>query len=99
MYMYMFKPSTLCLCCLFVVQEIAGQPVKMMGNVLTMVERVDDEFTKLLQHTDAHSTDYVTKYAVQNVYCIKSTVCIYSTCTCIRNYTVMLIQVNSLNLI
>ena len=73
----MFKPSTLRL---FVVQEIAGQPVKMMGNVLTMVERVDDEFTKLLQHTDAHSTDYVTKYAVQNVYCIKSAVYVYYTC-------------------
>ena len=33
-----------------------------MGNVLTMMERTDDEFTKFLQNTDAHSTDYVTKY-------------------------------------
>lgn len=39
-----------------------GKPIKMCGNILTMTERVDDEFTKLLQTTDAHSTDYVTKY-------------------------------------
>ena len=39
----------------------------MMGNVLTMAERVDDEFTKLLQHTDAHSTDYVTKYVCMQI--------------------------------
>ena len=36
--------------------------MRVVGNVLTMAERVDDEFTKLLQNTDAHSTDYVTKY-------------------------------------
>ena len=37
--------------------------MQMVGNIVTMAERVDDEFTKLLQNTDAHSTDYVTKYA------------------------------------
>ena len=25
--------------------------MRMMGNVLTMMERLDDEYTKLLQHT------------------------------------------------
>ena len=53
--------------------------MKMAGNVLTMVERADDEFIKILQSTDAHSTDYVTKY---NIYlllcvCLCSYVCIY----------------------
>ena len=38
--------------------------MRMMGNVLTMMERLDDEYTKLLQHTDAHSTNYVTKYTL-----------------------------------
>ena len=51
-----------CVCWL---QEVEGSPVKMTGNVLTMVERADDEFTKILQSTDAHSTDYVTKYVIQ----------------------------------
>ena len=36
--------------------------VKIQGNVFTLLERADDEFTKILQSTDAHSTDYVTKY-------------------------------------
>ena len=37
--------------------------MKIQGNILTMLERADDEFTKLLQSTDAHSTEYVNKYA------------------------------------
>lgn len=31
------------------------------GDVLSLVERLDDEYTKILQATDAHSTDFVTK--------------------------------------
>ena len=49
-------------CVTFIFQATEGKPIKVMGNVLTMMERTDDEFTKLLQNTDAHSTDYVTKY-------------------------------------
>ena len=51
--------------------------MKMAGNVLTMVERADDEFTKILQSTDAHSTDYVTKY---NVYLHNLCVCRHILC-------------------
>lgn len=50
-------------------QEAEDQPVRVVGNVLTMAERVDDEFTKLLQNTDAHSTDYVTKYVCTFIEC------------------------------
>ena len=44
--------------------------MKIQGNVLTMLERADDEFTKILQSTDAHSTDYVNKYTVKYYICI-----------------------------
>lgn len=38
------------------------KPYKIHGNLLVFVERMDEEFTKLLQATDPHSTDFVTKY-------------------------------------
>ena len=31
----------------------------MSGSILVFVERMDDEFTKILLNTDAHSTLYV----------------------------------------
>lgn len=37
-------------------------PYRIKGCVLSMVERLDDEFTKILQNADCHSTDYVEKY-------------------------------------
>ena len=39
----------------------ATQPFVVNGDALVLVERLDDEFTKILQNTDAHSTDYVHK--------------------------------------
>ena len=38
------------------------KPYKIHGNILVFVERMDEEFTKVLQATDPHSTDFVTKY-------------------------------------
>lgn len=37
------------------------RPYKIHGNILVFVERMDEEFTKVLQATDPHSTDFVTK--------------------------------------
>jgi translation initiation factor 3 subunit C len=34
-------------------------PFKVRGCVLTMVERLDEEFTKLLKECDPHSNEYV----------------------------------------
>lgn len=34
-------------------------PYKIRGCVLTSVERLDDEFTKLLKECDPHSNEYV----------------------------------------
>ena len=51
--------------------------MKMAGNVLTMVERADDEFIKILQSTDAHSTDYVTKYNIYLLFCV----CLHVLCS------------------
>ena len=34
-------------------------PLRIRGCMLTMVERMDEEFIKMLQACDAHSTEYV----------------------------------------
>lgn len=35
---------------------------RVRGCVLTIVERLDEEFTKLLKECDPHSNDYVQRY-------------------------------------
>ncbi|XP_050162132.1 eukaryotic translation initiation factor 3 subunit C-like protein, partial [Myiozetetes cayanensis] len=35
------------------------QPYRVRGCVLTLVERMDEEFTKIMQNTDPHSQEYV----------------------------------------
>ncbi|XP_041575442.1 eukaryotic translation initiation factor 3 subunit C-like protein isoform X3 [Taeniopygia guttata] len=35
------------------------QPFRVRGCVLTLVERMDEEFTKIMQNTDPHSQEYV----------------------------------------
>ena len=36
-----------------------SQPYRVHGLPLALIERMDDEFTSILQNTDAHSPDYV----------------------------------------
>ncbi|EAT48788.1 AAEL000175-PA [Aedes aegypti] len=40
-------------------EEYETAPYKIRGCILTAVERLDDEFTKLLKECDPHSNDYV----------------------------------------
>lgn len=40
-------------------EEYENGPFYLRGCVLTAVERLDDEFTKLLKECDPHSNDYV----------------------------------------
>lgn len=40
-------------------EEYETKPYRLRGCVLTAVERLDDEFTKLLKECDPHSNDYV----------------------------------------
>lgn len=40
-------------------EEYEKSPYKLHGCVLTLVERLDEEFTKLLKECDPHSNDYV----------------------------------------
>ncbi|XP_011311868.1 eukaryotic translation initiation factor 3 subunit C [Fopius arisanus] len=40
-------------------EEFVNQPYKIHGCVLTLVERLDEEFTKLLKECDPHSNEYV----------------------------------------
>lgn len=44
--------SVLTLFCLF-------QEYRVKGNAVALVEKLDSEFTKILQNADAHSTEYV----------------------------------------
>uniref|UniRef100_A0A3Q2PHR2 Eukaryotic translation initiation factor 3 subunit C n=1 Tax=Fundulus heteroclitus TaxID=8078 RepID=A0A3Q2PHR2_FUNHE len=39
--------------------NISDQPFRVRGCVLTLVERMDEEFTKIMQNTDPHSQEYV----------------------------------------
>uniref|UniRef100_A0A8C7PL38 Eukaryotic translation initiation factor 3 subunit C n=1 Tax=Oncorhynchus mykiss TaxID=8022 RepID=A0A8C7PL38_ONCMY len=38
---------------------IDSQPFRVRGCILTLVERMDEEFTKIMQNTDPHSQEYV----------------------------------------
>jgi len=40
-------------------EEFETTPYKIHGCVLTLVERLDEEFTKLLKECDPHSNEYV----------------------------------------
>lgn len=40
-------------------EEYENAPFLLRGCILTAVERLDDEFTKLLKECDPHSNDYV----------------------------------------
>lgn len=44
------------------VEEFETSPYKMHGCVLTLVERLDEEFTKLLKECDPHSNEYVERW-------------------------------------
>uniref|UniRef100_A0A803K6E7 Eukaryotic translation initiation factor 3 subunit C n=1 Tax=Xenopus tropicalis TaxID=8364 RepID=A0A803K6E7_XENTR len=35
------------------------QPLRVRGCILTLIERMDEEFTKIMQNTDPHSQEYV----------------------------------------
>lgn len=43
-------------------EEYETSPYKIHGCVLTLVERLDEEFTKLLKECDPHSNEYVERY-------------------------------------
>uniref|UniRef100_A0A3P9C841 Eukaryotic translation initiation factor 3 subunit C n=1 Tax=Maylandia zebra TaxID=106582 RepID=A0A3P9C841_9CICH len=38
---------------------VSDQPFRVRGCILTLVERMDEEFTKIMQNTDPHSQEYV----------------------------------------
>lgn len=47
----------------------ANPPFKLRGCVLTIVERMDEEFTKMLQACDAHSTEYIDRLKDETIVC------------------------------
>ncbi|KAK3775468.1 hypothetical protein RRG08_027224 [Elysia crispata] len=46
-----------------------GGPYRIRGCILTMVERLDEEFTKMLQACDAHSTEFVERLKDEQAMC------------------------------
>ena len=40
-------------------EEYEKPPYLLRGSMLTLIERMDEEFTKILKDCDAHSTEYV----------------------------------------
>ena len=41
-------------------------PYRVRGCILTVMERLDEEFTKMLQACDAHSTEFVDRWGLCN---------------------------------
>lgn len=46
-----------------------GPPYHIRGCILTIVERMDEEFVKMLQACDAHSTEYIVRLRDEAVVC------------------------------
>ncbi|XP_056016697.1 eukaryotic translation initiation factor 3 subunit C-like isoform X1 [Ostrea edulis] len=51
-------------------ENVTTEPYRVRGCVLTVVERMDEEFTKMLQACDAHSTEYVDRLKDEKDVCI-----------------------------
>ena len=43
-------------------EEVVTEPYKLRGCIYSTVERMDDEFTKMLQACDAHSPEYIERW-------------------------------------
>ena len=60
-------PLTLLSTLLFPLVQDPTKPYQVSGSVLTMIERLDDEYTKLLQNADSRSPVYVARLGLQGV--------------------------------
>uniref|UniRef100_A0AC34RAR3 Eukaryotic translation initiation factor 3 subunit C N-terminal domain-containing protein n=1 Tax=Panagrolaimus sp. JU765 TaxID=591449 RepID=A0AC34RAR3_9BILA len=43
------------------IEKAEAYPYRITGSLVLIVKRLDDELTKIFQHTDCHSTDYLEK--------------------------------------
>ncbi|KAH9518662.1 Eukaryotic translation initiation factor 3 subunit C [Bulinus truncatus] len=50
-------------------EQLDKPPYRIRGCILTMVERLDEEFTKMLQACDAHSTEFVERLKDEQALC------------------------------
>nr|KAI8738451.1 eukaryotic translation initiation factor 3 subunit C-like; partial [Biomphalaria glabrata] len=50
-------------------EQLDKSPYRIRGCILTMVERLDEEFTKMLQACDAHSTEFVERLKDEQAMC------------------------------
>ncbi|CAL1544574.1 unnamed protein product [Lymnaea stagnalis] len=50
-------------------EQLDKAPYRIRGCILTMVERLDEEFTKMLQACDAHSTEFVERLKDEQAMC------------------------------
>lgn len=51
-------------------ENVTTPPYRVRGCILTIVERMDEEFTKMLQACDAHSTEYVDRLKDEKEVCV-----------------------------
>lgn len=51
-------------------ESLTAPPYRVKGCILTVVERMDEEFTKMLQGCDAHSPEYVERLKNEKTVCL-----------------------------
>lgn len=71
------------------------EPYRVRGCVLTVVERMDEEFTKMLQACDAHSTEYVDRYEKTSVSILFMKLRLVCYFNCISTHDTSLISLKS----
>jgi len=59
-YIHFILCNVLLMDCVFFFQA-ADKPYRIHGSFLIVVERLDEEFMKILQHTDSHSMEFINK--------------------------------------
>ena len=49
--------------------DVQEAPFKVAACILTLIERLDDDFTEILQNTDSHGIDYMDRLAEEPTLC------------------------------
>jgi len=50
-------------------ESLETAPIKIHGDAMTLIERMDDEFVKLVKAADAHSNEYITRLRYETKVC------------------------------
>ena len=50
-------------------ESLETAPIKIHGDAMTLIERMDDEFVKLVKAADAYSNEYITRLRYETKVC------------------------------